>query len=173
LVSCPLAAACAAAADWPPAAAPGQLRGQVTCELLDDLPADFDHDAPAELGGPPGDAHRRVHGDPRLVAAQILEGRPDGGRRRASATGLLAGRLKGDHPGLLILLSEPGRAGIGQRDGPDLHLDPALDDVTVEAVDGGAGHARRHPLDIEQDFPGPLRGHRDGERVLKFHIVRL
>src|SRR5260221_644535 len=53
-------------------AAGGQLRGQVRGEPLDDLASYLDHHPPAELGGPPGDVHRRMHGDPGL-AAQVLE----------------------------------------------------------------------------------------------------
>ena len=64
-------------------------------------------------------------------------------------------------------------ARVGHLDRADLDLDLARDDLTIEGVDGGAGHAGRHLLDVQQGLPGLLRGNRDDERVLQIHVAKL
>src|SRR5262249_22968321 len=145
------------------------LCGQVRRELLDDPAAHVGHHAAAELGGAAGHVHRRVRGHPGLAAALVRQPRVNRGRGRPGAARLLARRLQRDRFGLLVPLGELGLAGVGERDRAHLDLDPAGHHVTVDRVDGGARHAGRHLLDVDEHLPRALGWDRDSERVLQFH----
>jgi len=83
--------------------------------------------------------------------------------RGAGTAGLLAGGLEGDHAGLAVALGEVRLSGIDHGDGADLYLDLAGDVISVDRVEGGAWHAGRHPLDVEQHIPRPINWNRNGE----------
>src|SRR5262249_46192051 len=88
-------------------------------------------------------------------------------RRGTSAAGLLARRLERDRVVGLVLLGELGGPLVAQRERTQLDLDLARDLIALHGGDAGAGHARSDPLHVQQDIPGLLRGHWNGERVVK------
>ena len=89
----PRAVACRHAGRW----CAGQQRGQVGGEPLDDPAAHLGHDATAELGGPAGDVHGRVH-DHLGLATLIRKRRADRRRGGAGAARLLSRCLQPDRP---------------------------------------------------------------------------
>ena len=153
--------------------APGDQLAQVLRELVYQLAADLDHHAAAELSRTPGHVHRRVHGDLGGVA-RVLRGqrRADGSGRGAGAAGLLAGGFHHDHVCLGVALGELGGPAVGQRDRAHLDLDPPVDHVAVELVDGGAGHAGRDPFYVKQHVPGLVGRNGHGKGVVELHAHR-
>ena len=104
------------------------------------------------------------------VAARLgLQRRPHGRRGGTRAAGLLAGGLEQDHPGVGVALGELRGTAVGQRHRADLDLYSPGDHLAVELVHGGAGHARRDLLHVEQHVPGPFGRDGDGEGVVHLH----
>ena len=75
--------------------------------------------------------------------------------------------LIAEHCGLLAeaagTVADPAVRHRGTLGGSLAHADPAGDAVTLDRVKGGARHARRHPLDVQEHVPRSLRRYRDRE----------
>ncbi len=98
-----------------------------------------------------------------------LERRPDGRRGGTGATGLLAGGVHDHHPGLGVTLGELRGPAVGQRHGTDLDFDASGDHLSVEFLDGGAGHAGRDPFHVKQHLPRAVRRDGNGKGVVELH----
>src|SRR5690606_12826847 len=117
---------------------------------------------------PPGEVEVGDQRDARAVARR-LQCRRDAGLRRSGPTGLLPGRDDHQPPLITVLLLDLGLAPVGQAQGADLERHPAGEDVAVDVIEHGAGHARRDAFHVEQGVPGLVERDRERELVVELH----